>query len=187
MRLDRLLLTVICSSVLIACGGGGDEPPAAVSGADAPAGATPAESSTPVTGADAADKYVGIWATCIPVQQNSIHWTVENRKTSATSVDYDLNISVHVGSSSCEGPANPANTYSEQGSVVYQGTKIVGGDTVDKGEGHVTSNSDNDPPSIEKNISLVSGNTMFFGDDTSLPDADGYPTAIDRSFFLTKQ
>ena len=159
----------MCSSVLAACGGGDDT-----------------SSSTPVVTTDVADKYVGTWVGCGAEGADSGRVVLTASKTSATSISYTVTTTLHTGSTTCGGVGTP--NYNERGTIVYRGTKVIGSDTVDLGEGTVT--FDNDPsdsePRVEKDISLVSGNTIYFGDDTAL-DVNGYPTAIDRTFFVTKQ
>ena len=163
MRITPFLLTVLCSSVLVACGGGGDDAPAA----------------------DVADKYVGTLTSCESEGANSGKFSVVNTKTSATTVRYAITITVHMGSTTCSGSG--MTVYTEEGNVTYKGTKVIGSDTVDLGEGTVTADNEQTTtePRTEKDISLISGNRIYFGDDSV--GADGYPNAIDREFFLTKQ
>lgn len=170
MLSNKLLLTILFSSVLAACGGGDDT-----------------SSSTPVVTTDVADKYVGTWVMCVPSGSSSSYKiTLTGSKITATAISYTYSETVH-GNSTCSGTGTP--DYSEAGTIVYQGTKTIGSDVVDKGEGTITSDSDNTTtePRIEKDISLVSGTTLFFGDDDPGLDPDGYPNALFKTLGFTKQ
>lgn len=171
MSIKTILFTVICSSALAACGGGGDSGTAA----------------TPTT-TDVADKYVGTWAMCVASgASTSSRIVLVGTKTSATSISYTYNETEYSASTACTGSS--AAGYSEQGNIVYRGSKVIGSDTVDLGEGTVTANNDpsDTEPRVEKDISLVSGNTVYFGDDNAALDTDGYPTALFKTMGFNKQ
>lgn len=173
MRL-RGFIPVLATAVLVACGGGGDD-----------SGSSSSDSSGL---ADVADKYVGTWVMCVagyPSSADSTKVTMVGTKTAATSISYTYNESEHLGSTACAGTGTPG--YSELGSIEYTGSKTVGTDVVDMGEATITSDNDSSTsePRIEKDISLVSGTTLYYGDDSV--GADGYPTALFTLLSFTKQ
>lgn len=172
MRSYKLLLTtVLFSSILAACGGGGDD-----------------TSSTPAPGSsDVTDKYVGTWVMCVPTGSTSSYKiTLKGSKVSATSISYTYGETVH-SNNTCSGTGTP--DYTEAGTIAYKGTKTIGSDVVDKGEGTITFDNDSSTtePRVEKDISLVSGNTIYTGDDSSGVDTDGYPNALFKTLGFTKQ
>lgn len=170
MSFNKLLFTVICASALAACGGGDDTP-----------------SSTLVATADVADKYVGTWVMCVPTDVSSSYKiTLTASKVNATSISYTYGETVH-SNTTCASTGTA--DYSEAGTIAYKGTTTIGSDVVDKGEGTITSDNDKSTtePRVEKDISLVSGNQLYFGDDSAPLDADGYPTAIFKTMGFTKQ
>jgi hypothetical protein len=163
----KFFSVIILSASLAACGGGSDAPAA------------------PAT-ADVADKYVGTWSKCTGITPTtSFKVTVVATKTSATSIAYTYT-DLDFATVNCSGASTPS--YSEEGTVAYKGTKTIGADTVDMGEGTITKDSEptSTEPRVEKDISLVAGNALYFGDDATL-GADGYPTAIFKAFGLIKQ
>lgn len=179
MRPYPLILALVCSSMLAACGGGGDDTNTAGDGAG--------ENASQASGGDVADKYAGTWTACTANGTTSFKTETVNTKTSASSVSYSMTTTLYLDSASCTGSASLE--YSESGSVVYQGTKVVGDYTVDKGEANIThdSKADTDEPRTKKDISLVvNGNTAYLGDDTSV-DAEGYPTALNFRVTLNKR
>ncbi len=168
MLSNKLLLTILCSCVLAACGGGDDT-----------------SSGTPVVTADVADKYVGTWAMCVPSGSSSYKITLTGSKLTAISISYTYSETIH-GNGTCSGAGTP--DYSEAGSILYQGTKTIGSDVVDKGEGTVSfENGVPITPRVEKDISLVSGTTLFFGDEDAGLDPDGYPNALFKTLGFRKQ
>lgn len=172
MRFNKVLFAVVCSTALAACGGGDSDTP---------------DSSTPAT-ADVADKYVGTWSMCVQTGTTaSSRIVITGTKTSATTINYTYNETAYAGSAACAGSGTAG--YSEQGNIAYRGTKVIGSDTVDLGEGTVTADSDpsDTEPRVEKDISLVVGNTIYFGDDDAALDASGYPNALYKTRGFIKQ
>jgi hypothetical protein len=160
--------------------------PIGFSTSPAPVTSTPPTTVTTVTG-DVADKYVGTWSKCTALgAASSFKVTIIATRTSATSIAYTYT-DLDFATVNCTGASTPF--YSEEGTVAYKGTKTIGADTVDMGEGTITKDSDatTTEPRTEKDISLVLGNTLYFGDDNAALGADGYPTAIFKAFGLTKQ
>jgi hypothetical protein len=173
MTLKNLFSLVAMTAVLAACGGGGDAAPAP---AQLPAGA--------------ADKFVGSWGSCAPVT-GAVNGVLSARtlfvytKTGATT----LNLSVDgqgFKSAGCAGTAFNTITAIGTANVTLNGTKLIGTQTVDRLDYVAKSTSITAFNGNLKDVALVSGTTLTFG-GTSVPDANGYPTALDTLGVQTKQ
>lgn len=174
MKFHQILSSIAMLGMLAACGGG-DVSATDPSGAGG--GATPG---------DVADKYVGTWTFCAQQSPTSSYLvTLVGAKLTADSISYNYSETEHV-TGDCTGQGRIS--YTESGRVAYQGTKTIGTTVVDKGEGTVTTDSEQNTsePRVEKDISLLSGTTLYFGDSSSL-DAEGYPNAILRQAAFTKR
>jgi hypothetical protein len=165
MKFCKLSFLSLVAATLVACGGGG--------GGDAPAAA-----------ADAADKYVGTWAACgkaTATSTTSTKVTFIFSKTGATSLNQTVT-DVDYPISNCTG--TPFNPQTEVFSTVINGTKVIGGSTVDI----VTSTQTNPAGTPFNQILFVNGTSLQYGstDTGTTADANGYPNAL-GSFTLTKQ
>lgn len=159
MRLDPIL-ALLASASLAACGGGGGDP-------------------------DVADKYVGTWTNSCSVSgaNSSYNGLLVYTKTGATSTRFTFNINFYSTSTNCTGNFSADIV---QGTDAYRGTKTIGGDVVDLIETTINK-ADGSPDGSYKDIGLVAGNRLYFGDSTKPVDPNGYPTTLDRTFLLTKQ
>lgn len=174
MKFHQIFSAIAMLSMLAACGGGD------VAASD------PSVSGGVAAPADVADKYVGTWTFCGQQSPSTSYLaTLVGTKLAADSINYNYSETEYV-TADCTGQGSIS--YTESGRVAYQGTKTIGTTVVDKGEGTVTADSDQNTtePRVEKDISLLSGTTLYFGDSSSL-DTEGYPNAILRQAAFTKR
>jgi hypothetical protein len=164
MKFSKVVFLTVATATLVACGGGGG-------------------SSSPAATADVVDKYVGTWVACVASGASSIKETNIEVKANTTTLSYTF-IQESFSNTTCSGVAN-AGTYTETGTINFVGTKTVGADTVDKVVGTIITPAAS--ASTAKSISLVSGNTLRIGTDSSPDDAEGFPTALDTVYVYIKQ
>ena len=165
MKFNYFALLAVTTAALTACGGGG--------GSSEPA-------QQPVVVADAVDKYVGTWVACVAgTATTSTKETFVYTKASATSANVTFTQTSHAGTA-CAG--NSTNgVYTATSVATLAGTKTVGTSTADK----ITIKPVSPAGPDEKDISLVSGNSLKLGDGSV--DTDGYPKAFDTIYSYTKQ
>ena len=168
MKKSLILGGMLILTLLAACGGSSD------SNADPNA-------TAPGVGAVNIDKYVGNWSSCFAAGTGSKQETVILTKfnDSKTTVVF-LATEFSYASSDCSGAATM--TYST-GTMVFNGSKSLGVDTVDK----AIVNAEGAAP--EKQVYLIKGTgpvTLTSGRIGGDVDADGYPTTLEGNS-LTKQ
>ena len=181
-----ILASVVALAVLAACGGGGDSS-TGTTGTTSSGGTTGTASGSGATGTTATaavvDKYQGTWVGCFATNPGSGKEVITIAKTSDTTVSFSY-VDTAYASTDCSGTGTAAGNGS--GTVVLNGTKTIGADTVDKG----TVTEGNKPS--EKQVFLVKGTapvTLTTGRtaaDGGAVDADGYPTTMNTNS-LTKQ
>jgi hypothetical protein len=157
----KVVVALLSLASLVGCGGGGDDP-------------------------DVADKYAGTWMTCIPHASNtsSSKFQIVNTKAGATSTRFTYTIDFYNSTPNCTGRFLTES--SSQGIDNYLGTKSIGADVVDLIETTINK-PDGSRERSYKDIGLVSGNKLYYGDFAKPNDAGGYPTSLDKEFYLTKQ
>jgi hypothetical protein len=163
----KLLSLFIVTTMLVACGGGGGDAPSD----------------------GAADKFVGTWSACSPTPTPipgviSIRADYVITKTGSSSLSISLD-GVGFSAAGCTGTQVNKVSGIATGTIILNGTKVIGSQTVDRLNNTLVSAT----PSLNgsfKDIALVSGNTLNFG-AISPVDADGYPTQIDTANPFIKQ
>ncbi|ABE45808.1 hypothetical protein [Polaromonas sp. JS666] len=161
------LFSAASVAVLVAACGGGDGGTAALI------------SSEPI------DKYVGNWTNCQATVVSGVNVSALTSftatKTDATRGSFTTTVTVFA-ITSCTGLklADPVPVPQLSGNVAIDsvGTGPSGSDKIT-----ITPST---LPSF-KDLALVTGGQLQFGDAGSAKDAQGYPTALDSSFILTKQ
>jgi hypothetical protein len=165
MKFSKAVFLTVATATLVACGGGG--------GSSSPAAA------------DVVDKYVGTWVACVARSAPSTgayKESVTYTKTGPSAVSFAFK-QESFASADCTGTPT-ATPFSQSGTAVLKGTKVVGADTVDKFEETITSV----PTSLNKEIAFISGNALKLSDTSSTNfDADGYPTVLDNVYVYIKQ
>jgi hypothetical protein len=167
MKFSKVVFLTVATATLVACGGGGGG------------------SSSPVATTDVVDKYVGTWVVCVArsapntgANKESVTYT----KTGPSAVSFAFK-QESFASADCTGTPT-ATPFSQSGTAVLKGTKVVGADTVDKFEETITSV----PTSLNKEIAFISGNALKLSDTSSTNfDADGYPTVLDNVYVYIKE
>lgn len=162
------LISAGAAASIAACGGGGGD-----------------GSTSALTAADPTDKYVGTWTNCLVVTANGI--TV-SALTSFTATKIDAthgSVTTTVtgfANGSCAPPAVTA---------AIAVPELSGTVTIDSpGSGPSGSDKITVTPSTLpsfKELALVTGSQLQFSDPFSAKDTQGYPTALDSSFILTRQ
>ncbi len=161
------LSSVASAAVLVAACGGGDGGTAALI------------SSEPI------DKYVGNWTNCRATVVGGVNVSALTNftaaKIDATHGSFTTTVSIFA-TTSCDvvklsGPT-PVPLLSGNVAIDSVGTGPSGSDKIT-----ITPST---LPSF-KDLALVTGSQLQFGDAGSAKDAQGYPTALDSSFILTKQ
>jgi hypothetical protein len=162
---SAMAAAALCSLLaLSACGGGSG-------GGDAPA-ARPSSNGS-------ADVYVGNWlSNCIASAPGGGRIRSVITKTAAQKLNVASQVLVY-GNTACGGDVLKAV---DNGFEVFtlNGSKTVDGKTVDK---VIISGSSGDV----KLLAYTDGSTILLGDDDSASDLEGYPTALDTSYVLTRQ
>jgi hypothetical protein len=158
-KLTHLVLSVSVAALLTACGGGGD-------------GET----------VFAADKYVGAWTMCTSTGATTSRkeTLVFARGTAVDTLAFTNSTANHFAPA-CAGVFGTPEL--ESGTVSFNGTKLIGFDTVDRvfvgngglGEKQVLVIRTTNP------LTLFTGRTSF---DGGTLDSDGYPTTLNADFFV---
>ena len=165
IRLAWLSSAASAAVLVAACGGGGG--------------------GSSLTTSEPTDKYVGTWTNCLVTVVNGITVSALTSftatKTDATHGSFTTTVTVFA-ITSCTGLklADPVPVPELSGNVAIDspGSGPSGSDKIT-----ITPST---LPSF-KELALVTGNQLQFGDAGSAKDAQGYPTALDTSFILTKQ
>lgn len=167
-RLAWLSAAASAAVLVAACGGGGGG------------------GGSSLTASDPADKYIGTWTNCLVVTVPgsptiSALTSFTATKTDATHGSFTTTVTVFA-TSNCAvlKLADPVPVPELSGSAAIDsvGTGPSGSDKIT-----ITPST---LPSF-KDLALVTGGQLQFGDAGSAKDAQGYPTALDSSFILTKQ
>ncbi len=175
-RMASLVSAAGAALLIAACGGGGG--------------------TATTTAADPVDKYLGTWGTTACFVDAATGVSFNNTVFTATKIDATRASFTTTASGfanpSCTAP--PAATLSLTETAVHDGTATVDGKTVDRFTNtNVTftvtdaTGTTTTPFPDDKDIAFVNGNQLQFGDGTSPPDAQGYPTALDTTFVLTRR
>lgn len=151
---------VTLAAVLSACGGGGDDAKLVSNGTT--------------------DPYVGNFQSAC-IQENPGNPATTSYRIKRSVVKKSQTVAevtesyVDYSGPSCAGTGTPVPGNSGTiATVTINGTKVVGGKTVDK----VTIV---EPIGTEKNIIYTDGSSLFFGEDSGTVDAEGYPVNLDTS------
>lgn len=166
-RLARLVSAAGAAVLIAACGGGG--------GGD----------TTAVLPADPIDKYIGAWAVCIPdpALNASARLEFTAAKIGATQASSSAQ-AIGFANTSCVPPAAiiiPIQEFSGIGVIDFPASGPSGADKV------TFTPSNTAIPSFKDITLVLNGNQLQFGDGASLPDAQGYPTALDSTITFTRQ
>lgn len=164
-RLAWLSSAASVAVLVAACGGGGG--------------------GSSLTPSEPTDKYVGTWTNCLVTVVNGITVSALTSftatKTDATHGSFTTTVTVFA-TSNCAvlKLSDPVPVPELSGNVAIDsvGTGPSGSDKIT-----ITPSS---LPSF-KNLALVTGSQLQFGDPDSAKDAQGYPTALDTKLILTKQ
>jgi len=151
---------------LSACGGGGSD------------SSDKSSSALPSSNGQAA-VYVGTWLSgCVPSGDQGVRLESLVTKEAADQMKVSSRNLVYADTR-CVGPLVNAIP---RGYEVFKlmGTKTVDGKPVDK---VIITGSGGDT----KLLAYTNGQTLWLGDDDSVADSDGYPTALDTSVTLTRQ
>lgn len=168
IRLAWLSCAASAAVLVAACGGGGGGGPSAL------------------TSFEPVDKYVGTWTNCLVVTFPGSPTVSALTSFTATKIDathgtFTTTVTVFA-TTDCTvlmlSDPVPVPELSGSGSIDSVGTGPSGSDKIT-----ITPST---LPSF-KDLALVTGGQLQFGDAGSAKDAQGYPTALDSSFILTKQ
>lgn len=160
-RLARLFSAASAAMLIAACGGGGGD------------------GTTATTTADPTDKYAGTWVSCIPSSTNATSIRVDFTATKIDAIHMSITTrdTIFANTSCTAPPVTPSFVIDAlSGTAVIDGQATVQSKVVDKFT--LTSNL----PSVSpiKDIALVNGNQLQFGDAAASPtDVQGYPTTLD--------
>ena len=167
IRLAWLSSAASAAVLVAACGGGGGGDP------------------TALTTFEPVDTYVGTWTNCLVTVVSGVTVSALTSFT-ATKVDathgaFTTTVTVFA-TNNCTvlmlSDPVPVPELSGKGSIDSVGTGPSGSDKITFTPATL--------PSF-KDLALVTGGQLQFGDAGSAKDAQGYPTALDSSFILTKQ
>jgi len=168
IRLAWLSSAASAAVLVAACGGGGGG------------------GGSSLTASDPTDKYVGTWTNCLVVPVPSGPTVSALTSFTATKIDathgsFTTTVTVFA-TTNCTVLmlSDPVLVpeLSGKGTIDSVGTGPSGSDKI--------TFTPSTLPSF-KDIALVTGGQLQFGDAGSAKDAQGYPTALDSSFILTKQ
>ena len=166
-RLARLVSIAGAAVLIGACGGGGGG------------------GMTALTPADPSDKFIGSWATCIAFVVNGIDLSALTvftaAKIDATHGSF-ATTATPFANAGCAPPAAgaPVPVPELTGTVAIDSAASgpFGADRIT-----ITPSA---APSF-KDIALVNGNQLQFGDELSPPDAQGYPSTLDTLAIFIRQ
>jgi hypothetical protein len=153
IRRLTLGLTMVGAAALSACGGGGGD------------------NSATASGGPTVDRYVGTWVTaCQPGTGRSGQVQIIITAAGANKAKAEFS-GVSYASNNCSGASQTIPGTSYESENTFTGTKTVGDKLVDKvkvKEGSDTYNY----------ILFNDGTNLIMGDDDSISDSEGYPTAL---------
>ncbi len=150
------LSALLAAFALTACGGGSDD----------------SDDETPPAAAEAADKYVGTWASACEVtggaSSRNFVWTLNKAGAAAVTGSHAIN---NWANTTCTGTPNAVNNMDLAFTIDATGT--ASGKIVDKTSASVSVGGQ------VKLLFAIEGNTMYSSAYLgSAPDADGYPTQL---------
>jgi hypothetical protein len=156
-RLVPASLIITLAAGLAACGGGGDAGTAAT------------------TAARTVDVYVGTWLArqCNATSSGSFKNQLVVTKVSDSQMQHSFN-SFNYTTMDCTGTGTPSTGGAVAYTYTLAGSKTVEGLTVDKAT-RPTSNGD------FKTVFFTDGRLLREGDDDSMPDSNGFPTAFETA------
>jgi hypothetical protein len=174
MKLTSLLFTVGLAATLTACGGGG--------GGSA---TTPVATATPPS-VVLTDKYTGTWSNCSATgEQTTV--VVSKSKDNFYAASFELNrFSAYPCAGTSTAVQNGTSTMNFQ--IVGTKTELGANRIVDKFVD--LSDSTKDIIYTDPNVTLSNGSTvalLYFGDEFSALDADGFPQNLDTLKPLQKK
>jgi hypothetical protein len=175
MKIASLFLAVALSATLAACGGGGGGGSAAA----------PATVTTPPTVA-LTDKYTGTWSNC---SSTGVQTTVVVTKSSDTFYGASFEFNLFSGYP-CTGASTAAPNGTGTMSFQIVGTKTELGTNKIVDKFIDLSDGTKDLIHIDPNVTLSNGSTvalLYFGDEFSALDVDGFPQSLDTINPLQKQ
>jgi hypothetical protein len=161
----RLLAGGVLLLLLTACGGG-----------DGNAGGSAGGSVTSPSAA--VDNYAGTWVECVAggtggSEKNSMTFT----KTGDTTMSLAIS-SRSFGTANCTGAEGP--TLTDSGSVTFNGTKVIGSETVDRIDVVQSTGS------FKQVLVIRADGRLYSGNLSAGTDGQGYPNALDPGG-LTRQ